>query len=215
MNFQAFIFNMIDSEELRFHCIRCGNCCLDKNTLVNVTYQDILRIVNGLKLDLEEINEIIGFYIFDQPPNKKELEKMVVPPIETENGKAFVGLKKKSSGACYFYDNKNGCKIYNLRPMFCRTFPFSFKIVMNEANKSRTKIEIYYTDKSVKYCPGIGKDAPVTNKDDWITIGKKTIEEMSRNNVLIKKWNDAIKSKKIFPSAKSFLRSVLNLRDVE
>ena len=84
-------------KELRFECLRCGNCCVDKNTLVNITYFDILRIKDGLSLNFEEILEILGFYIFDKTPTEEELGKMVVPPIETERGLAFTGLKKNSS----------------------------------------------------------------------------------------------------------------------
>ena len=35
---------MDDKKEFRFQCVNCGHCCTDKNTLVNVTYKDILLI---------------------------------------------------------------------------------------------------------------------------------------------------------------------------
>ena len=64
-------------KELRFKCLRCGNCCIDKNTLVNITYSDILRIKNGLSLSLEEIIEILGFYIFDNNPTDEDIRKKI------------------------------------------------------------------------------------------------------------------------------------------
>ena len=76
-------------KEFRFSCVHCGTCCTDKNTLVNVTYSDILRIKKGLNLSLDETLEILGFYIFEKKPSIEELKKMVVPPIETEKGLAF------------------------------------------------------------------------------------------------------------------------------
>jgi len=97
---------MSNTNNLRFKCVNCGKCCTDLNTLVNTTYSDILRIRNGLNLNLDEIIEILGFYVFDKKPTTKEIDKMVVPPIETEKGLAFIGLKKKSSGQCYFYNKK-------------------------------------------------------------------------------------------------------------
>ncbi len=95
---------MVKPEELRFNCTRCGNCCTDNDTLVSITYLDILRLKTGLKLDPKEILDVIGFYVFDQKLTEETLEKMVISPIETERGLAFTGLLKNNLGDCYFYD---------------------------------------------------------------------------------------------------------------
>jgi len=203
-----------ENKELRFKCLRCGNCCVDKNTLVNITYSDVLRIKNGLNLSLEEILEILGFYIFDKDPSKEEIKKMVIPPIETERGLAFTGLKKKPSGKCYFYDDKGKkCLIYKIRPMFCKTFPFNFKIFINKKFPNKAKIKMQYSEKSLEYCPGIGENAPFIDVDEWIQVGKDTIEEMSANNVLIGKWNDATKKGIIYPTAKNFVATILKIEE--
>ena len=200
---------MEDSNELRFECTQCGNCCSDKSTLVNVTYRDILRIKSGLHLNLDEIIEVLGFYVFEKTPTSEELRQMVVPPIQTENGLAFVGLKKETDGTCLFYSKeKKACNIYAIRPNFCRTFPFSYRIIRNNED---TNLELYYTDKGVEYCPGIGSDSPSIKLDYWIAIGKLTIKDLDDNNVLIKKWNDAVNNGDIHESAKNFLQTVLNL----
>lgn len=203
---------MENPEELRFKCIRCGNCCTDKNTFVNITYQDILKIRNELKLSLDEIIEIIGFYIFKENPTKENLKKMVISPIESEKGLAFVGLRKNATGSCYFYDEKyKKCKIYDLRPMFCRTFPFSFKIIYNKNDKEKSEIQINYTEKGKKYCSGIGPDMPLIDESELIKIGRRTIEELNDNYHLLKKWNDAVKKGKITPTARNFIINILNL----
>ena len=85
---------MINPNQLRFSCTRCGNCCSDKHTLVNVTYLDILRISKGLKLNIREILEIIGFYVFEGEQPQLIFKKMVLSPIETENGLSFTALKR-------------------------------------------------------------------------------------------------------------------------
>lgn len=199
-------------KEFKFKCTQCGKCCTEKNTLVNVTQPDIMRIKNGLNLSLDEILEILGFYVFEKKPTPEELKKMVVPPIETERGPSFVGLKKKPDGKCYFFnENENNCKIYNLRPMFCRTFPFSFRIIMDKKDKTRAKIELYYTDKGLIFCEGIGKEAPLINEDNWIQTGKKTIEDMNFNNIIIDKWNDAAKKGEITGTARNYLLTLINL----
>jgi Fe-S-cluster containining protein len=200
------------NKPLRFICSRCGNCCSDKNTFVNVTYADILNIKNNLHLNINEILQIIGFYIFDKEPSEEMLSKMIIPPIETEQGLAFVGLIKNADGSCIFYDVKNkNCKIYKIRPNFCKTFPFSFNILYNKSDRTKAKIKMYNTEKGKKYCTGIGEEAPLINENDWIQLGKITIEDINKNNILLKKWNEAVKEGKIKPSAKNFLLTIINL----
>ena len=200
-------------KEFRFKCLNCGNCCSDSKTLVNVSYLDILRIKKGLTLTLEEIIEILGFYVFDEPPTEEDRKKMVISPIKTEKGLAFVGLKK-NSGVCYFYDIDNKrCKIYKIRPMFCRTFPFSFKIFLDEKDKTKAKIKILYTEKGKQYCPGIGENAPLIDLDEWIKVGKKTIEEMNNNYLVMQKWNEAVEQQKVTPTVRNFLLTIFNIDD--
>ena len=93
---------MRSTKDFRFKCTRCGNCCTDKNTIVNVNYSDILKIKKGLNLMLNETIEILGFYTYDKEPAAEDRKKMVISPIRTEKGLAFVGLLKEDSGACYF-----------------------------------------------------------------------------------------------------------------
>jgi Fe-S-cluster containining protein len=205
---------MSNLKELRFICTRCGNCCSDKNTIVNTTYFDILRIKNGLNLSLEETLEVIGFYLYDKGITN-EKHKMVVSPIETERGLAFIGLLKKGSGICYFYDDKiKSCKIYNLRPVFCRTFPFSFNLILNKSNKTSAKIMMFYTEKGKEYCPGIGIDSPLINENEWLELGKQTIEELNNNEILIKKWNNTVKLGQITATVKNFLLTIFNIKKI-
>ena len=196
---------------LRFQCIHCGTCCLDQGTLVNTTYIDVLRIKKGLDLTIDEVIEILGFYVFDQAPSVKEIGRMVVPPIQTEQGMTFVGLKKKPNGQCFFYDIvKERCSIYAFRPGFCRTFPFTFTILRNK-NKKENEINIFYTKKGIQYCRGIGEEYPIINSKQWIKLGREVIQDLSKNNQLIKKWNSSVKNKKITPSARNFILTIFNL----
>jgi len=203
---------MENKKEFRFVCNNCGSCCKDTNTLVNVTFQDILRIKNGLNLTIDEMMVILGFYIFDKKPSIDNLKKMVIPPIETENGLAFIGLFKKKNGECVFYNDKEKkCKIYDLRPNFCRTFPYSFKIIYDKKIRQKKGIEIYLTDKGHEYCEGLSEKNPLIDKDKWVNLGKETVQKIENNNILIKKWNDAVQSKKIAASARNFLLTIENL----
>ena len=199
-------------KEFRFKCIRCGNCCTDKNTLVNITYSDILRIRKSLNLTLEEIIEILGFYLYNKEFTEEDRKKMVISPIITEKGLAFIGLIKRNSGACYFYDEENKrCKIYALRPNFCRTFPFTFRLFLNKTDKSKAKIKMSYTEKGKQYCLGITDDMPPINEKEWIQLGARTIEDLNDNYIFIEKWNNAVKKSQITPTIKNLLLTIFNL----
>ncbi len=197
--------------DLRFECVHCGKCCTDLNTLVNATYSDILRIKDGLNLTQDEIIEILGFYVFDKKPTIKEIKRMVVPPIETERGLAFTGLKKKSDGQCYFYNNiKNRCSIYNFRPNFCRTFPFTFKLLVSTEKSDENAIKVNYTEKGLQYCGGIGEEAPVIDNDIWTQMGQRVLQDLAKNTVLIKKWNEGVRKGAIVPSVQNFILTIFN-----
>lgn len=197
---------MVNEKQLKFVCTRSGCCCTAKNTIVNVTYQDILRIINGLGLNINEILEVIGFYIFDQTNSIGNQKRMVIFPIETEKGLAYIGLIKNSEGTCFFYDKVNKkCSIYDLRPGFCRTFPFSFRY------ENRKDLIIFYTEKAKEYCPGIGSEASNIDYDYWTNLGKIVLEDLNKNQIFIKNWNKKVNTKKILPSVKVFIKMILAL----
>jgi Fe-S-cluster containining protein len=205
---------MNNGKDLRFVCTRCGNCCTDKDTLVNLTYLDILRIKNGLNLNNKEILKVIGFYIFDKKLSKAEENRLVIKPIESEKGLAFIALLKKATGECYFYSSKKKkCLIYELRPFFCRTFPFSFKIFDKKKKESSPKLEISYTEKGKKYCPGIENSAPIIDYNYWINLGKNTLVNLEKNRIVIERWNKKVKQGEIIPSAKRFIDTILKLNE--
>jgi len=205
---------MVSKDNFKFECIRCGNCCTDKNTIVNLSYTDILRIKKGLNLTLEELLEIVGFYIYADPLNEETRAQLVIPPLETEKGLSFIGLMKNSNGACFFYDIKNKkCLIYSIRPNFCRTFPFTFKFNPNKSKNLNTNLKILLTEKGKKYCLGLNDDAPTINNAIWLNLGAKVLEDLSKNAKLINRWNSLVKSKKIIPSVKNFLLKIIGIKD--
>lgn len=193
-----------------FECQQCGKCCADKNTIVNLTYSDILRMEAELNYTLDDFLENIGFYAFDHTPTEEELEKMVLPPIKTERGYAFVGLRKKKDGRCIFLSKKNRCRIYNARPNICRTFPFHFHSKPVESPQKGLDVHMDLAKKAIEYCPGLDSEKEI-DKNYWMEIGKMATAALLKEVILIKKWNNAVKEKKIAPLAKNYLRVVLNL----
>jgi len=199
---------MSNLPKFRFSCIRCGSCCTDKNTFVNVTHTDIFRLSKGLKLTLDELLEVISFYIFENKITESDISKMVITPIMTERGLSFPGLKKNPEGICYFYNtNESKCRIYKIRPNFCRTFPFTFEYV--DDNQKRVKIKI--TNKGNEYCQGLDKKYPYIDIEKWILLGKSVIENLQENEKFVQSWNQKLKKTKTKPKAKEYLREILNL----
>jgi Fe-S-cluster containining protein len=179
---------------------------------VNVTYLDILRLSKGLKLSLNETLDIVGFYVFDKDLSKIAREHMVISPIETEKGLAFPGLLKKDNGECLFYNKKEQkCNVYKIRPMFCRTFPFTFESSTIKSKVNREGIKIFYTEKAKSYCPGIGSDAPIIKYDYWVKLAKKTLIELNNNHIFNKRWNEKVRNKSVALSVKNFILTILEM----
>lgn len=86
---------------LPFTCTRCGNCCTGEPGYVWVNDEELAAIA---ELRGEPLEEVIGLY------------------TKTErNGRS---LREKPNGDCVFYDRKQGCTIYPVRPRQCQTWPF-------------------------------------------------------------------------------------------
>ncbi len=204
---------MKSSKSFHFKCIQCGKCCSDKNTIVNLTYNDVLRMQWEKNYSLEDFLKYIGFYVFDNIPNENQLTQMVIPPIQTQNGPAFVGLKKKDNGKCIFLNSKNKCSIYSARPSICRTFPFNFHTITDKEKMHKIDIEMNYTEKALEFCPGIDEKYPKISSNYWLTIGKQAVKEILSEHILIKRWNKIIEEGRVSATAENFLRVILNQPD--
>lgn len=108
---------------LRFECKRCGNCCNISDAVVYLVADDIQRISKFLGIS----------------------ESLFLERYTTEAGK-FKVLKDGVGSACIFFDGiTHDCKIYDARPIQCRTFPFWSDNLKSEENWIALK----------SFCPGI------------------------------------------------------------
>ena len=87
-------------------CFTCnGRCCTGESGYIYITKAEIENISNLLNLD---IRDFVAEYLF------KKSYKYSIKEIEYNN-----------SYECVFYNREsNGCKIYDSRPLQCKTFPF-------------------------------------------------------------------------------------------
>jgi Fe-S-cluster containining protein len=123
---------------LRFECTQCGECCRLPGGKIIVTYKDLKQIANYLDLNNEEL-----------------LKKFCT----TNRNNIF--LKDSDKNYCIFLED-NHCRIYEVRPLQCRTFPF-----WPENLKSK------YRWKLVKlYCSGIDQ-GPIFSYEKIQEISKK------------------------------------------
>ncbi len=191
---------------LRFSCTKCGKCCSDSKTFVNVTYQDIIRFHKGLKMDLKELMEAIGFYTFKDANVEEYMTQMVYTPIETEQGLAYIGLIKDKDSRCVFLDNDNTCKIHPHRPSVCRSFPFTFLMSEDGAKISGT---IGYTNKGTEYCPGIKKSAPIIKKKKMGELLVQNLAEIAADGKMAEGWNNMVRNKQIPAKAGKYVAAIL------
>ncbi|MFP3042988.1 YkgJ family cysteine cluster protein [Treponema primitia] len=92
------------AQGLRFSCARCSECCRIDPGFVFLRKKDTEILVSALKM---KYTEFVEFYC------------RWVPDLD---GVEQLSLKEKANFDCIFW--KNGCSVYEARPLQCRTFPF-------------------------------------------------------------------------------------------
>jgi Fe-S-cluster containining protein len=190
---------------LRFSCTKCGKCCSDSKTFVNLTYQDILRFHKGLKMNLKELMEVVGFYTFKDANVEEFMAQMVYTPLETEQGLAYIGLIKDEDSRCVFLDDDDTCKIHPYRPSICRSFPFTF--LMSEDGK-KISGTIGYTNKGIEYCPGITKKSPIIKKKKMGELLVQNLAEIAADGKMVEGWNAMVRTKQIPAKAGKYLAAI-------
>jgi Fe-S-cluster containining protein len=103
-------------EGLRFTCTQCGDCCSGAPGYVWVRQEDIERLAEWLKMDVDT---------FEKRYTRK------------------VGIRRSlvefPDGDCVFFDSqKRKCSVYEARPMQCRTWPFWESNIKSEKAWQRT-----------------------------------------------------------------------------
>ncbi|TVL98769.1 MAG: hypothetical protein CV087_20495 [Candidatus Brocadia sp. WS118] len=115
---------------LRFECQRCGRCCRGEPGVVWVN-----------KKEIGKISSFLGIA-------KNVFAKHYLRSINDR-----FSLLEYGNGDCIMYDN--GCKIYNVRPCQCRTFPFWKPNLENRSEWEKLK----------NTCPGVDKGKLHTMKE--------------------------------------------------
>ncbi len=115
--------NLRYPKNVHFECQRCAKCCGDGSHRG--------RNILLLESDVRQISKTTGLR-----PLSFASRSLSVQPYRYR--------MKKRSGKCVFLDGK-ACRIYNLRPLICRFYPFSLK-----RGNNGYRLEVS------EECPGIG-----------------------------------------------------------
>lgn len=140
------------ADGLRFTCARCSRCCRLEPGFVFLSEKDALGIAASLGM------------------RPHEFAQAYCRQIEMQDG-TRLALKEKSNYDCVFWDG--GCKIYETRPVQCRTYPFWPSSLASREAWARTAAE----------CAGAGRGT-LRNRA-YID----SLMEMERSNPLITRKN--------------------------
>lgn len=112
---------------LKFECKNCGHCCADEPGYVFLSEKDIQVLSDGLNLSKDDF---------------------IITYCRTIDFGAMklVSLIEKDNYDCVFLTDK-GCKVYEYRPIQCRTYPFWQHILEDEKS---------WNDEALQ-CPGMNK----------------------------------------------------------
>ena len=126
---------------LAFTCTRCGKCCTGEPGFVWLTDDELSAIAEFLGEPVEQVRA-----------------------LHTRKARGRRTLREKANGDCVFYDRKEGCTIYPVRPAQCRTWPFWESNVESPEAWERTKA----------VCPGSGRGQLIPAEE--VTLRVKVVK---------------------------------------
>jgi Fe-S-cluster containining protein len=123
------------AEGLRFSCTRCSSCCRYEEGFVFLSQKDVDLLAAELGLGYAEFVKTYCRW---------------VPCLE--GGTERLSLKEKSNRDCVFWTaSAGGCRVYRVRPLQCRTFPFWRPVLVSAGSWKRTAETCPGMDKGVLY----------------------------------------------------------------
>ncbi len=128
-------------EGLHFSCTKCGKCCTGSSGTVWVTEDEMTKMAQFLKLTLPYFKQL---YI------RKIGQRDTLIELKSENHR------------CVFYQNKL-CRVYSVRPLQCKAYPFWPENILSEQTWKQTALE----------CEGIQPVAPLISANAIVDFLKE------------------------------------------
>ncbi|MGL4986789.1 MAG: YkgJ family cysteine cluster protein [Treponemataceae bacterium] len=117
---------------LDFSCTQCSCCCRHEPGFVYISQKDLDLLLASLNVTANEFVKKYCRWVFSYKAH------------DSANVSEALCLQEMSSYDCIFW--KNGCTVYDARPIQCRTYPFWDFLLATE--------KAWIAEK--KSCPGIG-----------------------------------------------------------
>jgi Fe-S-cluster containining protein len=143
------------SKGLKFSCTQCSACCRYESGFVFLSEKDLHVLSKSLKMGYTEFMEAFCRWV----------------PFSA--GAERLSLREKSNLDCIFW--KDGCSVYEARPLQCRSFPF-WPAVLDSKRAWKSTAEV---------CPGMGQGKLHSAEviEDWL-------EQQHRESVIIRKTSN-------------------------
>ncbi len=110
------------ADGLRFACQRCGRCCGGAPGYVWIDREEIQRMAAHLEMPAARVRDLYCRRVWWR-----------------------ISLKERDNGDCVLL-GPDGCSVYPVRPVQCRTFPFWTHLLTSRSRWER----------AVRNCPGVG-----------------------------------------------------------
>ncbi|HDQ14906.1 MAG TPA: YkgJ family cysteine cluster protein [Sediminispirochaeta sp.] len=133
------------NEGLRFECTRCSRCCRHEPGYVFLSYNDLPRLLDKFEMSRENFIQ-------------KYCRAVLI------NGVYRLSLKEKENYDCLFWED-GGCRIYEARPLQCRSFPF-WASYLSESRQWQALGDS---------CPGVNR-GPVHSREEieqWLALRER------------------------------------------
>ena len=129
------------SEGLNFECQRCSACCRYEPGYVFLSKKDLSHLASHMKMSSAEFIEAYCRQI-------------------DIGGFHRISLVEKKNHDCIFWE-PGGCKVYNARPLQCRSYPFWHPVMATAET----------WEEEAKHCPGINKGKKHSCKEieSWLS----------------------------------------------
>lgn len=124
------------TQEYRFECQRCGYCCTHEPGYVFLSRLDLDNLTSYLNMKEEDF--IARFCV-----------------VAHFGWESRLSLREKSNHDCIFWKAGEGCTVYPVRPVQCRTYPVWPGIIANQKS----------WDEEALKCPGMNKGAILTDSE--------------------------------------------------
>jgi hypothetical protein len=125
---------------IRFECRRCGACCTGDPGLIRISGPEIRALADYLEMPVPD------------------LTRLHLRPVASQ-----FSIAEEADGSCRFYDR--GCRIYPVRPLQCRTYPFWFSQMR----------DFVRWKKVLSQCPGIG-NGPLYSRERILDILSRSMD---------------------------------------